>query len=190
MADRWWRRLWGGSSAARAGVESAEFAAWRARVRAEVAGAAPERVQALLLERDALGLGEEETEIEVERLHARLDVLALEALLAAGHVPEVTTQHKALGGDRCHFLAPAVWCAASGDAPGKLFITDRRLRFAGGPGLVIGWSAVSAAASDERDFIVALHGGIERRFRCNSYSDAGVAARLVSHLRSTAATRS
>lgn len=162
--------------------DAAPVAAWRRRAGPVADTGSAADVEALLAERAALGLPDEDTEIDAERLQARLDLLALEDRLARHDLPEVQTQHKAIADERCRFIAPAVWCTAEGDLPGTLFVTDQRVRFAGGPGFALRWSAVGRVVARERDLLLAGT-GTPRHLRCNAFSDARVAARLIEFLR-------
>jgi hypothetical protein len=140
-------------------------------------------VRGLLAERSALGATDEELEVDLERLHGRLDVLSLQETISSGRLPEITTQHKAVLGESCRFMAPAQWCAPAADVPGKLFLTDDRLRFVGGTGVTLRWSAVARVTTVDRDLLVLPVGGGEpRRFRCNSYGDTYAAALWIGHL--------
>jgi hypothetical protein len=164
-------------------VQASEVRDWRERAAAAAETGDAAAIHRLLEERDRLALRDDDTEIEVERLRARIDLFELEARLAAGDLPVLVTQHRAVAGEDCCLLTPAVWIADQGDVPGKLFLTARRLRFAGGAGVSLRWSAVAGATAQDRELLVAVGDGSARRFRCNTIGDALVAARLVAHLR-------
>lgn len=186
MLKRWFQRMTG----AAATPVDPTLDGWRARAGLAARDGSAEDVQAVLSERVALQLADEETEIDQERLQARLDVIALEARLETGDLPRLQTQHKAAGTEACVFLAPAVLCTDEGDWPGKFFVTEQGIRFAGGGSLALRWSAVQAVTTVERDLLVSTRGSERpRRFRCNTFSDAAVAARLVEWLRRTAPSR-
>jgi hypothetical protein len=161
--------------------------AWRGRAHRAAENGSADDVRAALDERATLRLPDEDTEIDVERLHGRLDLIALDERLARGELPVVATQHKAVGEERCCLVAPAVWCAADGDRPGKLFVTEHRVRFTGGPGFSLRWSALGGAVARDRDLLLlTVGGGAPRVIRCNSYSDARLSARLIEYLRNKA----
>jgi hypothetical protein len=163
------------------------LAAWRHRASQAGETGSPEDVRALIDECERRGFSQEDTELDLERLCARLDVLDLDARLSRGELPDIASQHKALGAGRCRFLAPAVWCSAQHDVPGKLFVTDDHVRFVGGAGVTVRWSALARVDIVDRDLLVTMVGnGDGRRFRCNTFSDARVAARLIDHLRGRA----
>jgi hypothetical protein len=133
---------------------------------------------AALLEEGHQRFDDDEIELELEMLHARLAVLDLDEALGTGVLPIVVTQHKAVANETCHFLAPVSLATDSGEWSGKLFVTARRLRVFGGRDVAIGWGVIRDVAVDGRNLIVASGNGNPHVFRCNSFSDAWVAAAL------------
>lgn len=111
---------------------------------------------------------------------------ALERLLAAvaqwPPLPVIDTQHRVIGADRCHFLAP-VSAPDHGDAAGKLFLTSQRVIFAGGASIAWPWHRVRRARRHDRDLIFDGGDALTLRLRCNSYADAVLAAALAARIR-------
>lgn len=100
---------------------------------------------------------------------------------AAGDLPVLETQHRAIGADVCHFAVPAS-LPDRADVFGKLFLTDRRIVFAGPAPLSIGLGRVIKTTRDARD-VVIVAGGDLHRFRCNTFGDAMMAIWLLDRLR-------
>ncbi len=120
---------------------------------------------------------------ERERREEMIEGLdALLTLVEAGPMPVIETQHRVIGADACHFFAP-VSCADQADAPGKIFVTARRLVFAGGSVRAWSWHTVRALVRSERDLLVEANSGARpAAFRCNTYGDALVAQYLGTRL--------
>lgn len=119
-----------------------------------------------------------------EREEEMLD--ALERLLAAAAqwppLPVVGTQHRVIGADRCHFLAP-VSAPDHGDAAGKLFLTSDRVIFAGGASIAWPWHRVRRTHRHDRDLVFEAGESLTLRLRCNTYADAVLAAALARRIR-------
>lgn len=111
-------------------------------------------------------------------------VEGLEALLALPPegLPVLTTQHRVIGGDACHYLTPAS-LGDQVDGGGKLFVTSTRLVFAGGGVQTWPWHLVTRVDRVERDLVVALKGRPPVRLRLNTYEDALVVCALATRLR-------
>ena len=107
---------------------------------------------------------------------------ALAQAQAAGALPVLETQHRAIGTDVCHLAVPASLPDQS-DAYGKLFITDRRVLFAGGASVSIGIGRIVKADRMERDVVLISGGDGLHRFRCNSFTDAMLAVWMIDRLR-------
>jgi hypothetical protein len=127
-----------------------------------------------------------DTEIdERERQDEMLDALerlhALAALDPHTPLPVLATQHRVIGTDVCHFMAP-VSAPDHGDAAGKLFLTSQRVIFAGGASIAWPWHRVRRASRHERDVLVESGDTLALRLRCNSYGDAVVALALIERL--------
>lgn len=86
-------------------------------------------------------------------------------------LPRVDTQHRVIGSDVCHFLAP-VSAPDHGDASGKLFLTSHRVIFAGGASIAWPWHRIRQSHRQERDLVFEAGDALTLRLRCNSYSDA------------------
>ena len=96
-------------------------------------------------------------------------------------LPVLDTQHRVIGTDQCHFMAP-VSAPDLGDATGKLFLTAQRVIFAGGASIAWPWHRVRRAGRQERDLIFEGGDALTLRLRCNSYGDAAVAAAVAARL--------
>jgi hypothetical protein len=163
---------------------------WRQAWREAVEDPSADAIARLTVELDALGLPEDDVEIEREMLEGLEAARALAAAMGAG-LPAVETGHKAVGADACHFTAPASRTDDLAQPAGRLFLTSRRAMFVGGPGaLTIPWHAVADVRHAGRDLVVlrrdrdAIH-----QFRCNTYADVLcgrlIARRLVAAHRPT-----
>ncbi len=148
---------------------------WRAAHAALVdpANASLDHLTATLIDPSQL----DERERQEEMLEAVSRVIALDAAA----LPELETQHRVIGTDRCHFMAP-VSAPDHGDAAGKLFLTSARVIFAGGASIAWPWHRVRRAGRQERDLIFEGGDALTLRLRCNSYGDAAVAAAIASRL--------
>ena len=130
-------------------------------------------LETLLQKPAELGLPEEEVELELEALHGALDAIGLRETVARDGLPVVAHQHKAIGEDRCHFVASAFLASDGSDRTGRLFLTDRRVLFMSTPMVSLSWGNVVSVEVQERDLLIdANRGGPRYRFRCNSFSDA------------------
>jgi len=112
---------------------------------------------------------------------------ALEALMRlcdaqeTGTLPVLDTQHRVIGSDVCHFMAP-VSAPDHGDASGKLFLTSQRVIFAGGASIAWPWHRVRRAIRHDRDVVFEGGDALMLRLRCNTYGDAAMAAMLSERL--------
>jgi hypothetical protein len=95
----------------------------------------------------------DERERQIEMLEG-LDNLCV--VIAQAVLPVLDTQHRVIGADACHFMAP-VSAPDHGDAIGKLFLTSQRVIFAGGASIAWPWHRVRGVARHERD--VLFEGG-------------------------------
>ena len=100
---------------------------------------------------------------------------------AAGALPVLETQHRAIGGDVCHLAVPASMPDRA-DAFGKFFLTDKRVIFAGPSPVAMGIGRVVKATRDQRD-VVIVAGGDLLRFRCNSFGDAMLAVWIIDRIK-------
>ena len=109
---------------------------------------------------------------------------ALRQADAAGALPVLDTQHRAIGADICHLAVPASMPDRS-DAFGKLFVTDRRVIFAGGASVTLGVGRILKVDRQQRDVVIVSAGDL-LRFRCNSFGDARLAVWMIQRLKSPA----
>jgi hypothetical protein len=108
----------------------------------------------------------------------RLFTLASEPAL-----PVIATQHRVIGSEVCHFIAP-VSLIEEVDSAGKLFATGERLVFAAGTVRQWAWHAISAITRVERDVVIDLRGRpAAARLRTNTYGDALLLIALAERLR-------
>jgi hypothetical protein len=122
----------------------------------------------------ALGLSEDETEIEREMLAGLEHLASVQSSLPAGTLPEIATGHRVVGTDRCHFSAPVSMPDEATQPSGRLILTNVRAIFAGGgKATTIPWHAVADVLQSERDLILVRRDRESfHRFRCNVYADA------------------
>lgn len=104
---------------------------------------------------------------------------------AAGTLPVLETQHRATGTDLCHLAVPASM-PDNADAFGKLFVTNRRLVFAGGAPVAVGLGRINKIDRHGRDVVIVSGGDSLLRFRCNSFGDAMLAVWMLQRLTSPA----
>jgi hypothetical protein len=104
-------------------------------------------------------------------------------------LPDVPTQHRVIGADRCHFIAPAS-LVGPGAVSGKLFLTSERAIFVGASVVSWPWHRVRAAVRADRDLMLTILGNGEPfGLRCNTYAEALEAHDLASRLAQVAARR-
>ena len=135
-----------------------------------------------LLQREPDVPVEDDPEIQ-EEMHDGLE--RVRRADAAGALPVLDTQHRVIGGDVCHLAVPASMPDRA-DAFGKLFLTDRRVIFAGPAPVALGLGRVIKADRQQRDVVIAAGGGGLLRFRCNSFGDAMIAVWMLDRLRKAA----
>jgi hypothetical protein len=144
--------------------------AWAEALARTEAGEAGDLARAL----DALGLAEEEVEIEREMLEGLQQLQALRATLSGGLLPIVTTGHRVVAQDVCHFVAPASMPDDPAQPSGRLILTNVRAIFVGGArSTSVPWHAIARTSCADRDVVlVRPDRDTLYRFRCNSYADA------------------
>ena len=143
-------------------------------------------VERLTSELSAIGLPEEEIEIEREMIDGLASVLQLQNAVAANGLPVIPSGHRVLGAEPCHFSASCSMPDEASEPSGRLMFTGARAIFVGGSAAVtIPWHGVSNVLQQHRDLILVrrdretLH-----RFRCNVFTDAMSAAFLARTLSS------
>ena len=121
---------------------------------------------------------------EAERQQEMIEGLEqVQAVVAAPALPLVVTQHRVIGLDICHFVAP-VGLLGDVTAPGKLFLTADRVIFATGRVQTWPWHRIRDVVRSGRVLAVVANGGDEvLRVQCNTYGDALVARHLAGRLR-------
>jgi hypothetical protein len=162
----------------------ARVAAWRDEWALAVSEPGPDRLAALRGSLDALGYPEEEIEVEREMLDGLEQLDALRASIAGGSLPVVTTGHRVVAQDVCHFSAPASMPDDPAQPSGRLIVTNARAIFVGGArSTVVPWHAVLETVWTVRDVVLVKHDRETLyRFRCNSYADALCSEFLARHL--------
>lgn len=151
---------------------------WRQADRLADAPAA-ERIEALadgLRAEGSLPLDEREQRDEMIDGLRQLLTVSSEATL-----PTVSTQHRVIGADPCHFMTPVSLAGASG-APGKLFLTSRRLIVASSGVTALPWHRIRQVTRAGRDLIAGASPEQLVHVQCNSYGDALVVQHLASRL--------
>lgn len=148
--------------------------AWHRAWREALAGPDAARADALGKALDALGLPDDDIEIEREMLDGLRRLLELEAAVEAGGLPAVVTGHRVIGSEPCHFSAPVSVPDDAAQPAGRLLLTSTRAIFVGGGRTAsVPWHAVIDARHAERDVVLvtADRRGVHR-FRCNTFADA------------------
>jgi hypothetical protein len=123
---------------------------------------------------DALGLPEDDIEVEREMLEALRALVALRQQVGRAALPVVETGHRVIGSDRCHFSAPTSMPDDPAQPSGRLLLTERRAVFVGGARVLnVPWHSIAEAHRSDRDVVlVGRNREQQYRFRCNSFSDA------------------
>jgi hypothetical protein len=167
--------------------ETSDDAWWR---RADELSASPDPDAVAALEGampadDRNGAPDADAERRLEMIDGLRDVLRV---ASSSELPVVATQHRVIGQDTCHLVAP-VTLVAEAAAPGKLFVTSARLLFAGGRVTAWPWHRVQRVTRHGRDLVVVVAGAAEpMHLQCNTYGDALVAAHLATRLRGGSAS--
>jgi hypothetical protein len=173
-------RLFGRTASRDGGREAREW--WRS---ADAAARQPtvDAVAALESLIPPAGDGPDENEMQAEMLDGLRHLLAV---AGAEALPIVETQHRVIGPDRCHFLAP-VSVASGGDASGKLLLTDRRAILAGGGApRTWAWHRVRRFEREGYDLHIMTGGDDFLVLRCNTFGDALLAWHIGNRLRERA----
>lgn len=156
---------------------------WRRQWREACAAPSIAAVDTLRAALSALGLPEEEIEIEREMLAGIEELVVIRSAAAAG-LPVIETGHRVVGTDVCHFTAPASMPDEPSQPSGRLILTSARAIFAGGAKAVtVPWHAIGRVLQEERDVLLVRHDRETlHRFRCNVFGDAMTAAFLAETL--------
>jgi hypothetical protein len=140
----------------------------------------PERVAALKATVADAAAAPDAAELQEEMIDGleRVIALANEPVL-----PVIATQHRVIGSEVCHLIAP-VSLIEQVDVAGKLFATAGRLVFAAGTVRQWPWHSIAALRRDERDVVIDLRGRpAVARLRTNTYGDALLIVALAERLR-------
>lgn len=121
----------------------------------------------------------DDAERETEMIEGLRLVLALGA---DPSLPQVTTQHRVIGADICHFVVPVTLPAQAGSS-GKLFLTSARVVLASGKTTAWPWHRIRRVAREGRSLTVIAAGTADPlEMICNTYGDALVAEHIASRL--------
>ena len=119
---------------------------------------------------------------DVEQLEEMIDGLRALAAVRGQPLPVLHTQHRAIGADSCHLIAP-VGLAGDAGAPGKIFATANRLVFVGARTLAWPWHRVRQVARRGREIVVVAAGAADPlHVQCNSLGDALVLEHVIARL--------
>jgi len=158
--------------------KSLDDAAWWSAARAAEASPTAEAIASLR----ARLASQEKTPDEWERQVEMIDGLELLAAMAAAPPATVETQHRVVGTDVCHLVAPACLVGLT-DQPGKLFLTSRRLIHVGSTVRAWPWHRIGGVDREERALEVTIIGTTDTiNVICNTYGDAMTAAHLARRL--------
>jgi len=116
----------------RVGAEDPRLRRWRQRWEQVTASANGIDIEPLRSELEALGLPEEEVEIEREMLEGLRERQALSSAIRVSGLPTVETGHRVVRGEPCHYTAPASMPEEPGQPAGRLLLTSGRAIFVGG----------------------------------------------------------
>ena len=152
----------------------ARVAAWQRDWVNAAATASSDALVSLNSRLDAMGLSDDEIEIEREMLDGLRDLIELRTTIESNGLPVLETGHRVIGTDRLHFIAPVSMPDDSAQPSGRLLLTGTRAIFVGGARTTtVPWHAIGEARHDRRD-VVLIRKDRENlyRFRCNSFADA------------------
>ena len=160
--------------------------AWQAAVEGDASNGPDLRAQL-----EALATAEPDVEVELEMLDGLEQLRRAQRLAAEGTLPSVDTQHRVIGGEHCHFTAPASMPTDHAQSSGRVLLTGSRAIFVGaGQTSTIAWHAVHDIARIERDVLLARADRTPAaHFRFNNYGDALVCAFLASRLKPSRSSR-
>jgi hypothetical protein len=143
-------------------------------------------IEKLSAELRAIGLPDDEVEIEREMLDALSSLVQLQAAVATSGLPVLASGHRVLGTEACHFSASCSMPEEPSEPSGRLMFTGVRAIFVGGSAAVtVPWHAVANVMQQHRDLLLVRRDReLLYRFRCNVFTDAMSAAYLARTLSS------
>jgi hypothetical protein len=168
----------------RGGAEDPRLRRWRQRWHQATAAVNDTEIEPLRSELGALGLPDDEIEIEREMLDGLQERQALASTIRVSGLPTIETGHRVVRGESCHYTAPASMPEEPGQPAGRLLLTSGRAIFVGGAnGAAAAWHTISKSICVDRDVVLIRNGGEQSyRFRCNTYGDALRAALIAGEL--------
>ena len=120
----------------------------------------------------------DERERQVEMLEGLEQLVGI----ATAEPAVVQTQHRVVGTDVCHMVAPACLVGLT-DHPGKLFLTSKRLIHVGESVRSWPWHRIGGVERTERALEITILGAPDTvNLICNTYGDAMTAAHLARRL--------
>ena len=156
---------------------------WRESWAAAVDGP-PDRDTALRAQLDGLSSTQPDIEVEREMLDALDALREAQKALANGGPPVIETHHRVIGGEACHFTAPASIAADQAQASGRVLLTRTRAIFVGGGRTsATAWHQVHDVVRLQRDVLFARGETPLAHFKFNTYADAIVCAYLATQLK-------
>jgi hypothetical protein len=157
-----------------------DTSAWWSEANALAASPDADRIAALKAQVADAKKDPDNAELQEEMIDGLERLLALAGERA---LPVIDTQHRVIGNELCHFIAP-VSLIEEVDVSGKLFATVERLVFAAGTVRQWAWHAIPAITRVERDVVIDLRGRpAAARLRTNTYGDALFLVALADRLR-------
>jgi hypothetical protein len=164
--------------------EDARVREWQREWTAAIITLDPASAQVLRDRLNALGLPEDDVEIEREMLDALEEAMALASEIARSGLPMIETGHRVVGREPCYFTATASMPDEPGQPSGRLLFTSARAIFVGGTNAVSSaWHTIGEPRQIARD-LVLVRTTRDRvyRFQCNSFSDAVCGALIAREL--------
>jgi len=123
--------------------------------------------------------------VDIEAQEEMVDGLRqLLAVVSSPALPVLASQHRVIGTDTCHFIAPVTMAEPAG-AAGKLFLTSRRLVLVSSGVSAKPWHAVRRLSRQGRLLTIGA-GESAVQVQCNSFGDALVAHHLAAQLSKSA----
>lgn len=131
-------------------------------------------IEKLSAELTAIGLPDEDVEIEREMLDGLANLVQLQHTVARDGLPVIASGHRVLGTEACHFSVSCSMPDEPAEPSGRLMFTGARAIFVGGSAAVtIPWHAVATVVQQHRDLVIVRRDReLLYRFRCNVFTDA------------------